>query len=40
MARKLRSENGRIVQNRTVECRRCGVLVLESELEDHDCPDA
>jgi len=39
MARKLRSDNGGIAEDRDVECPDCGVLVLQSELDDHDCTE-
>ncbi|ELY96748.1 hypothetical protein C482_15276 [Natrialba chahannaoensis JCM 10990] len=40
MAHKMNFNNGRPAEDRSTECTNCGVLVLESELDDHDCSDA
>jgi len=40
MARKLRSSgNGGIAEDREVECPDCGDTMLQSDLDDHDCPE-
>lgn len=39
MARKLRTDNGRTVIDRKIECPDRGALYLESDLDDHDCPE-